>query len=76
MRGHFKDQCFRIIGYPDWFMKKSNVFSPALGSRFAGNVSDSTDILGSSPLDNEDNMSSLQNSATQGSFDPQLMSTF
>ncbi|KAK1390070.1 hypothetical protein POM88_018248 [Heracleum sosnowskyi] len=85
VRGHLKDQCFKLTGYPDWFKGKgiqsqSTQSSTQSSQRFAGNVNESsTGILGSSPLDAESySVDSSQLCIGNGtpSIDPQLMSAF
>ncbi|XP_056689291.1 uncharacterized protein [Spinacia oleracea] len=46
VKGHMKDQCFKLVGYPEWY---TNLKGKSV-QKFAANV-DSTGILGSSPLD-------------------------
>ncbi|XP_056685767.1 uncharacterized protein [Spinacia oleracea] len=46
VKGHMKDQCFKLVGYPEWY---TNLKGKSV-QKFAANI-DSTGILGSSPLD-------------------------
>ncbi|XP_056698081.1 uncharacterized protein [Spinacia oleracea] len=47
-KGHTKDQCFKLIGYPDWYPKNSKN-----GVKMAANVEYETGIL-ESPLEEDD----------------------
>lgn len=50
MKRHLKEQCFKLIGYPEWF-KRKQIQVPS-HNRFTGSVNDSfAGILGGSPLD-------------------------
>ncbi|XP_074378666.1 uncharacterized protein LOC141720217 [Apium graveolens] len=48
MKGHLKDQCFKLVGYPDWYKGKVSTNSARPGvPKFAANVREVCD----SPLD-------------------------
>ncbi|XP_056690800.1 uncharacterized protein [Spinacia oleracea] len=49
-KGHTADQCFKLIGYPDWYNSiKASKNSQSHGDRFAANVQ--TNATGDTPLD-------------------------
>ncbi|XP_021866456.2 uncharacterized protein [Spinacia oleracea] len=82
MKGHTKDVCFKIVGYPEWYKgsksqgSQGNKFHNS--QRFAGSVQDNTSagILGGSPLDFEIGSTSGSQNAVGANnvVDPQVFS--
>lgn len=77
MKGHLKENCFKIVGYPDWYKDKQGQSSSNTG-RFAANVQEAySGILGSSPVSAMDSSLDLGSgeTCTQSSqMDPNYMS--
>ncbi|XP_056694807.1 uncharacterized protein [Spinacia oleracea] len=84
MKGHTKDVCFKIVGYPEWYKGSKGQGTQGNRShnsqRFAGSVEEkenySAGILGSSPLDFEIGSGSNVNNVvgTTATINPQVFS--
>ena len=49
--GHTQDQCFKIIGYPDWYEGPRDTGKGKRISRLAANVTSQSEHMQDSPLD-------------------------
>ncbi|XP_021860795.1 uncharacterized protein [Spinacia oleracea] len=72
-KGHTAEQCFKIIGYPDWYNAiKASKGSNSSGSRFAAHVNSASDV-GDDPLDNSVGDTRVVNSAMLNAICQEVM---
>ncbi|XP_056698433.1 uncharacterized protein [Spinacia oleracea] len=72
-KGHTIDQCFKIIGYPDWYNSiKASKASSSNGARFAAHVNSANDIW-DDPLDNAAGDAGVMNSAMLNAICQEVM---
>ncbi|XP_056695256.1 uncharacterized protein [Spinacia oleracea] len=72
-KGHTAEQCFKIIGYPDWYNSiKASKGSNSSNTRFAANVNSATDA-GDDPLDNTAADNGLVNSTMLNAICQEVM---
>lgn len=50
-KGHTKDQCFKLVGYPEWYVDLKGKKPQNSSNRVAAAVHDSSGILGNFPTD-------------------------
>ncbi|XP_056695641.1 uncharacterized protein [Spinacia oleracea] len=72
-KGPTAEQCFKIIGYPDWYNTiKASKGSNSSGGRFAAHVNSTSDV-GDDPLDNSVGDTGMVNSAMLNAICQEVM---